>query len=231
MCPNCKHELAWYDLIPLFSWLFLSGKCRYCKKPISIQYPLVELFMAIVFIVSYLAWPLGTDNLEGQLSLAVWLIASVGLMALAVYDYKWMQLPTIISFSLIIFTVAARLAYIVFYEQNPGEALVEWVLAVVISSGLFFLLYIISKGKWIGDGDITLGVILGTLLATPMLSFLMIFLASVLAIIFSAPELMKSKNKLKKQIPYGPFLIMATFLVLLWGQELIDWYKKVALLE
>ncbi len=231
MCPNCKHELAWHDLIPLFSWLLLKGKCRYCKKPISIQYPIVELMLGLVFVWSYLAWSDDLTTSAGVYSLVVWLIASVGLMALAVYDYKWMQLPTIISYSLIIFTVISRVIYIVYFEQNIKSALLNWALALAISSGLFFVLYMVSKGKWIGDGDITLGVILGTLLASPWLSFLMIFTASVLALIFSLPSILSSKSKLKKQIPFGPFLILGTFLVLLYGQPLIDWYKKLLLIE
>ena len=57
MCVHCRHELTWYDLIPLFSWLLLRGKCRYCKKPISWQYPIVELATAAVFVLSYIFWP------------------------------------------------------------------------------------------------------------------------------------------------------------------------------
>lgn len=229
MCPNCKHTLAWVDLIPLISWISLKGKCRYCKKPISSQYPLVELVLAIIFVYSYLVWPISFGTTAGLYSLTVWLVASVGLMILAIYDLKWTLLPTTVSYALITFTVIARIGYIGLYEPRASVAILNWALAVAVSSGLFFILYKISKGKWIGDGDITLGIISGTLLAKPSLSFLMIFLASILGTLTVIPGLITGKKTLTARIPFGPFLIVATFITLLFGQELLDWYLGLTL--
>lgn len=231
MCPHCKHTLKWYDLVPLLSWLSLKAKCRYCKKPISAQYPLVELIGGLVFVLSYLLWPINLTTSAGVYSLVSWLVASVGLLALAVYDFKWMRLPTIISLVLIVFCVVSRTGFIFFYESNIKNALLAWAMSVAIAAGFFFALYIISKGKWIGDGDITLGLILGTILADPILAMLLIFLASVLGLVFSLPTLSSSKNKLKTQIPYGPYLIASTFILVLYGQKMVEWYKTLIQLE
>src|SRR5574337_1009102 len=92
VCPRCHHELAWYDLIPLLSWLFLRGRCRYCHRPISWQYPLVEATMAAVFVISYFYWSGGIFGVGDWLLFITWLAASVGLMALLVYDLRWMIL-------------------------------------------------------------------------------------------------------------------------------------------
>ena len=92
MCPHCKHTLAARDLVPVFSWLMLRGKCRYCKKPISPQYPLVELATSGLFVASYIWWPsVFTGSQEAIFVL--WLAILVGLVALAVYDIKWFLLP------------------------------------------------------------------------------------------------------------------------------------------
>src|SRR5476651_645529 len=92
MCPNCKHELAAKDLVPVLSWLSLRGKCRYCGKPISVQYPLVEMVTSGLFVASYLWWP---EVLHGAqvAAFGLWLALLVGLMALLVYDLRWFLLP------------------------------------------------------------------------------------------------------------------------------------------
>src|SRR3989344_8576881 len=91
-CVHCGHQLAPADLVPVLSWLVLGSRCRYCKKNISVQYPLVELGTAAVFAMSYVLWPV--DLVGGQWVLfTTWLAVSVGLLALAVYDLRFMLLP------------------------------------------------------------------------------------------------------------------------------------------
>lgn len=226
MCPNCRHTLAWYDLIPLLSWLILGGKCRYCKKSISYQYPLVELIAGLVFAGSYLLWP-QTVSTDGQwLLLTTWLVASVGLLALAIYDLRWMLLPNRIIYPTLLVAVIGRAAYIAFFDNRPAHALGLWALSVLISSGVFYLLYIVSQGKWIGFGDVRLGLITGTLLATPQNSLLMVFLASLIGCLAALPDLLRHKKSLASRLPYGPFLIMATLIVVLYGPSLLDHYRR-----
>lgn len=225
MCPKCGHQLAAHDLIPVLSWLILKARCRYCAQPISIQYPLVELTMAVVFVASYYFWPGGVIGVGDVILFGSWLLSAVGLMSLAVYDLRWMILPSKILYLTLAIASAGRLAYIVIFSTNFMHDLVAWILSIMTASGLFFLIFMISSGKWIGYGDVRLGLVTGTLLADPQKAFLMIFIASLLGTIYALPTLMMGKNKLASKVPFGPFLICATFIVILFGSSLINWYN------
>jgi leader peptidase (prepilin peptidase)/N-methyltransferase len=226
-CPNCGHQLAAKDLVPVLSWLSLNQKCRYCGSPISIQYPLVEALTAIVFVCSYLLWPV-EPNVNGQwLLLATWLASSVGLMALAVYELKWMILPNRIIYPTLAAAATGRGAYIIFYQNQPVNALWLWALSVAVASGFFWLLFYVSKGKWIGFGDIRLGLITGTLLAHPAKSLAMIFIASLLGTIMVLPAILSGQKRLANRIPYGPYLIVGAGIMVIWGDSLIRWYKHL----
>jgi len=229
ICPNCRHKLAWYDLLPLVSWLLLKGKCRYCKKPISSQYPLVELLTGLVFAGSYIFW-LGTVNLDGQwLLLTAWLISSVGLIALAVYDLRWMLLPNRIIYPTLIAAVLGRAGYIIFFEPRPLHALLLWVFSLLIASGVFFVLFSVSDGKWIGYGDVRLGLITGTLLADPQKSLAMLFIASFIGTLVILPSLLAGKRNMASKLPFGPFLILATGIMVVFGDSILNWYKDLIL--
>jgi prepilin signal peptidase PulO-like enzyme (type II secretory pathway) len=227
ICPNCKHILAWYDLFPVFSWLWLRGRCRYCKKHISWQYPLVELVAAAVFIFSYAFWPLNLDGAGSWILLITWLVSSVGLLALAVYDVKWTLLPNKIIYPTFFIAAAGRLIYLIGYEPHKLHGLLYWLASVAVASGIFWLLYLVSSGNWIGFGDVRLGLITGTVLASPSKSFLMIFMASVLGTLFALPGLISGKKTFVSKLPYGPFLILATWLVLLFGDKILNWYQRM----
>lgn len=229
VCPSCGHQLATKDLVPIFSWVVLKGRCRYCKKPISWQYPSVELAAMVVFVTSYLFWPGGLHTHGSLILFVTWLATSVGLLALLVYDFKWMLLPSKIIYPTLAIATAGRLIYLLSYESNRWHGLFMWVLSVAIASGLFWLIFISSKGAWIGYGDVRLGLITGTVLADPLKSFLMIFAASLLGLIFMTPTMILRRKGLTSRIPFGPFLITATSIVLLFGQSVIDWYNRLFL--
>jgi leader peptidase (prepilin peptidase)/N-methyltransferase len=224
ICPNCKHILAWNDLIPVFSWLSLGGKCRYCKKPISKQYPLVELAQALIFVLSYIWWPGGVHGAGSWILFVTWLFTSVGLMALLVYDARWMLLPNRILYPTFYIALAGRIIYIVGHEPNKAHASIMAVLSVAVASGVFWVLFVVSQGKWIGFGDVRLGLVTGTILAAPGKSFLMIMLGSLLGTLFILPALVLGKKNLASKLPYGPFLIAATFICVLFGGSILDWY-------
>jgi prepilin signal peptidase PulO-like enzyme (type II secretory pathway) len=225
MCPNCRHELSTLDLLPVFSWLALGGRCRYCKKPIAWQYPIVEAVMSGVFVASYYFWPGGVAGV-GQWTLFVsWLAASVGLMALLLYDLRYMLLPSRILYPTLVLATAGRLFYILSYSSDIAYSFELLGLSLLVASGVFAVLFYISRGRWIGFGDVRLGLITGTLLATPAKSFLMIFLASLLGTAVALPAVASGRSKMSSRIPYGPFLIAATAITLLFGQSFINWYR------
>jgi len=225
-CVHCGHTLAARDLVPIFSWLALNGKCRYCRRSISVQYPIVELTGALVFIGSYAFWPMPLSD-KGQTALFIgWLAVSVGLLALALYDIKWMLLPNKILYPTLLIAVLAQLLYLALANPAVGHYLGDWALSLIIASGFYFVLFVISSGKWIGFGDVRLGLVTGTVLHKPSLSLLMIFLASILGLVVMLPALLAGKKQLTSKLPYGPFLIVATYICLLWGDRLVDFYTS-----
>jgi prepilin signal peptidase PulO-like enzyme (type II secretory pathway) len=217
-CESCGHSLKALDLVPVLSWVFLGARCRYCKKKLSLQYPLMEIALASVFLVSYYFWPGGLITTGDWVLFITWLICLVGLLALLVYDLHFMLLPAGVA-------ILGRLIYIVGYEPNRGAALLGWGLSIAVASGIFALIYLMSQGKWIGDGDISLGIITGTLLADFGKSFLMIFLACLLGSLVAAPAIISRRKTMAAKLAFGPFLIVATAISLLFGGEIIDWYK------
>lgn len=221
MCPSCKHELAAKDLIPVLSWLSLGGKCRYCKKPISWQYPMVELAMAILFVASYIFWPTQVAGLE-IVSFVLWLAALVGLVALLVYDLRWMLLPNRIVFPLA--WIAGAGALINIWQEGSLSSLVSALAGVAIGGGIFYVIFQVSKGKWIGGGDVKLGFVLGLLLGEPDQALLMLFLASLLGSLLVIPLMIAKKVTPKTRVPFGPFLIASAIVVQLFGNSITNWY-------
>lgn len=225
MCPDCKHTLAAKDLVPVLSWLSTRGKCRYCKKPISAQYPIVELATAALFVASYIWWPQPLAGSE-VISFAAWLVLLIGFMALTVYDFHWFLLPNRIMFPLV--PVAALLAIVEASRAgDPLRAVIYTALGVLIGGGIFYALFQFSKGKWIGGGDVKLGWLLGLVVGTPGKALLVIFLASILGSLMALPFLLTGKLKRTSTIPFGPFLIAAAVITVLFGTSILDWYQRL----
>lgn len=222
MCPRCGHQLAAADLVPVFSWLYLRGKCRYCHTPISPQYPLVELLVAMLFVVSYVFWPGNLSNAWQWIMFVNWLIALVGLVALAIYDIKWMLLPNKVLKPLALITAAVTL--LTFAFGRPLHDLLQIVLSVLLAGGLFWVLFQVSSGKWIGGGDVKLGLYIGLLLASPGLSMVYLLASSFLGTFFVLPLLLSRRVSKDSKIPFGPFLMAGAFIAMLWGAQIISWY-------
>lgn len=153
-CPDCRHVLAWYDLVPLLSWMMLLGKCRYCRMPISVRYPLMELTMAAT--LSVYAWRYGL--------LSFWSLSDVailfGLVALFFFDLRWHLLPDAIIFPLVVIVVA-RIIWL-----RP-DLLVNGLVTGAALAGILGLLYLVSRGTWLGFGDVKLALLIGVLFGYP----------------------------------------------------------------
>ncbi|MDO8336356.1 MAG: prepilin peptidase, partial [Candidatus Saccharibacteria bacterium] len=182
-CTKCHYKLEWYDLIPILSWVFLRGKCRKCHKSISPQYPIVELAVGAFFVASLAFWPYALDSTNSLLQFAIWLIAGVALAILFVYDLRWLILPDRVIFPLIGLGAAASVLYGL-SADSIGSFLVNLLGSIAILSGFYFCLYIYSKGKWVGFGDIKLGLGLALLLCDWQLALLAFFLANLIGTLF-----------------------------------------------
>jgi leader peptidase (prepilin peptidase)/N-methyltransferase len=220
MCSNCHHELAPKDLVPLLSWLWLRGKCRYCGVKIQ-DNPLVEVTTAVLFVISYLWWPYVLQGV-GLFQFVVWLAFVVAFVALTVYDLRWFTLPNRIVFPLIALAVV-EVAIVAITKQDWHVA-VDSAAGAAILFGLFYVLFQVSGGTWIGGGDVKLAAALGLLAGSAVQSLLLLFVSSLIGTIVSIPQLMKGKSGLRAKVPFGPFLLAATVVVVLFGVRIIDWY-------
>lgn len=223
MCPHCRHKLAVIDLVPLLSWLALRGKCRYCGKPISKQYPLVELATAPLFVASYVWWPATFDSAQ-TVVFVLWLALLTGLMGLLTYDALWFMLPDRLLYPLGVIAVAQALVRIGIADNHLG-VLLNMIAAVLVGGGIFYLIFQVSKGKWIGGGDVKLGWLLGLIVGTPARAVLFIFIGSVLGSLVSLPLLVSGRLKRDSQVPFGPFLIIGAVITVLFGADILRWYQ------
>lgn len=226
MCSHCHHELTAKDLIPVVSWLSLGGKCRYCGKRIE-DNPLVELCLPLLFVASYIWWPVALGGWQ-RIIFGLWLLVLTGLVALLVYDVRWLLLPDRLVYPL---TVLAGLSALIaiLTADSPLRALLGTVLAVVVGGGIFYVLFQVSQGKWIGGGDVKLGWLLGLIVATPARSLLFIFLAALGGTLLAIPLLMNGRLKRTSVIPFGPFLITGAIVVQLFGTDILTWYQRLFL--
>ena len=194
-CQNCNTPLKWYHNIPVLSWLFLGGKCAFCKEPISKQYPIIELLNAMIYLLLF--YKLGI----------AWYLPFVmatfsALLALVMIDFKYMAVPDSINF----FALATSLV-----QPNYIDAIIH---ASIAAGGLWFIGFIssvIARREAMGGADVIVAGTMGALLGFPNF-FIAIFLSAILAII---PSLINRENG----VPFVPFLAMATLIVYLYDSE------------
>jgi len=216
-CPHCKKTLLWYDLIPLISFFILGGRCRFCKKQISFQYPLVEFFTGLLFYLIFLKF-----GLSWQLTI-LYPLTSI-LVVLFVFDLKTMMLPDIFAW----IAIGLAILYLILQAlvHNSYFLFLNSAIAAAIAGGFFALLVLVSREKWMGRGDIYLGVILGLMLGYPQV-LVGLFSAFTLGALFSIILLSLKKTTLKAQIAFGPFVILATFIAFFWGEKILQWYLNI----
>ncbi len=223
MCPKCHHELGVKDLIPIISWVLLRSKCRYCNQSISWQYPLVELLVVLLFVVSYAWWSLGF-NAAGVFNFIFWLIFLTIFVALGVYDFRWFLLPNRLVYPLIGLVLIKVITNASLF--NGGWlTIIHAFWGVIFLAGLFYLLYLISRGAWIGFGDVKLAIGLGLIAGSLLSSVVLLFMASVAGSLIAAPLLIQGKAKITTRIPFGPLLLLSTIAVVLLGGHITDWYN------
>ena len=239
-CPHCKHILSWKDLFPVFSFVFLGGKCRYCKAKISAQYPLVELATGVIFLLIFnmlsvipnlIGNPGGLQTLwipafAGMtINLAFLFYVASALIVIFIYDLKHYIIPDKVLFPAIIITFIYQL-----FSALGGPALgwqiVNYLLAALIASGFFLAIFLLSKGRAMGFGDVKLAILMGLLLGVPNI-FVALFLAFFFGAIIGIILMIYKGKSLKSEIPFGPFLISGTFLAMLYGNQIIQWYSNL----
>lgn len=223
-CEACHHKLGPLDLIPIASWLLLKGKCRYCKANIGWVPFAAELAVATIFVLSYIYWPLGFAAWQAVTLFILWLSYIVALATLLIYDARWMLLPNKIVLPLVAIgfvDAALRVSLL------PGAGVVDYImhagLGLLPLAGVYGALYVVSKGKWIGFGDVKLAVFMGVVLGWQK-TLLAFMLANIISFFVILPGLATGKLKRTSRVPFGPFLIAGFIIAGLWGEQIIRWY-------
>ena len=206
-CPHCKHKLGWQDLIPIFSFLILKGKCRYCHQKISLQYPLVELATGLLFVSFFIF----------HFSFFIFIIACF-LIIIFVYDLKYYLIPDKIIYPAIAITFLYQL-----FRISDFKLLTNPFFSALLASLFFLTIVLVSRGKWMGVGDIKLAFFIGLFLGFPNI-LVALFLAFFLGAIIGVGLIVSHKKSLRSEVPFGPFLVVGTFVALFWGQNIIHWY-------
>ncbi len=223
ICPHCKHILVWYDLIPAISFLLLAGKCRYCRKKISWQYPLVELSTAILFTL--LLWKSPLSVSYSPLALSYWLTSLVPyffvsvLIVIFVIDFRHQLILDKITYPAIA---------VIFLANFFRHDVIWW--QALFSAFLFALTFttiiLVTLGKGMGWGDVKLAALLGLYFSFPLI-LVTIFLGFILGGFAGAVLLLLKKKTLKSKIAFGPFLVLGAIITLFFGQKILSFYLSL----
>ncbi|MFH1187821.1 MAG: prepilin peptidase [bacterium] len=233
-CPKCKTQLKNLDLVPLFSFLFLGGKCRFCKKKISWQYPLVEISTGLLYLVSFIviAGRFAADP-RWQIFLGLYWYFIAILVVIFIFDLKYYLILDKVTIPAMVFVFLLNLIL--------GRGFINLVLGAIIAGGFFELQYKIPQwgrkifGKknvffkldWVGGGDVMLGILIGVMLGWK-LTLIALFIAYVCGAFVGIILLATGKKKLDSKIPFGAFLSGAAIIVLLWGEQIFQLYQRAA---
>jgi leader peptidase (prepilin peptidase)/N-methyltransferase len=234
-CPHCKHTLAWHDLIPLLSFVILGGKCRYCGGRISWQYPFIEVSTALIFLAIFNFEFLISKQFSHSLIFETFYLFAIAslLIVLFVYDLKHYILPDKIVFPAIGLTLVYGVLSWIFshwdlirnleLEISHFGSLVNSFLAGMLAAAFFLSIFLLSRGRAMGFGDVKLALFMGLFLGWPAIApalFIAFMLGGAVGIVLLAA----GKKNMKSEVPFGPFLIAGTFAALYWGKLIVDWY-------
>ena len=210
-CMSCNYKLKWYDLVPIFSYICLGGRCRKCKTKISIQYPIIEGLNGILYVLVF--WVNGF-TIESLL----YCLMFSALITLSVIDFRTYEIP----FGINLFILTLGLIRVALDYRN----FLNYLIGFLCVSGFLYLLFLLTKGRGIGGGDIKLMAVSGLMIGWKCNLLALAFgciIGSVIHII---------RMKVSKEdhvLALGPYLSVGIMIAALWGYDLIEWYFAVIL--
>ena len=210
-CMNCGYQLKWYDLVPIFSYLVLGGRCRKCKTRISVQYPIIEALNGILYLIVFYKFGMSVDSL-------LYCLLFSALLTLSVIDFRTYEIPIGIN----VFILLLGLVRVITDWTNWEDYLIGF-LAVSV---FLYLIYIITHGRGIGGGDVKLMAVCGLVLGWKLI-LLGFFLGCIIG---SICHLIRMKiSHADHVLAMGPYLSVGVMIVTLWGNQMINWYLTVCL--
>ncbi len=212
-CPNCKKLITWKDNIPIISFLFLNGKCRNCKKKISSQYLIIELITIFYFLVIYYLFGISITTI-------LFLILGLSFIIIFFIDLKHYIIPNVLTFSLMV------IGFMKSFDPNLNpifpnfiNSLIGGIFGYLIIWSIIYFYKQVRNKEGMGLGDAKLLSAIGFWFGWISIPFV-IFLSSIIALLFVIPSLMKKSKKLSSQIPFGPYIIIGTLIYLIFESNI-----------
>jgi prepilin signal peptidase PulO-like enzyme (type II secretory pathway) len=228
-CEQCKKTLRWFELVPLFSFAFQSGRCRQCNARLSIQYPIVELLSGMIFVFVSLALGVGMGGAfmpgagTALIPVAIlWVAVFEALLVMTLIDIRLGIIPDEIN---IFLAIVGILLLLIPTPLNAVAVLVR-VIAALGAGAFFALLIAVTRGKGMGMGDLKLAIPLGLLFGWPEI-VLVLMAAFVIGAAVGVIAIARGKNSMKGTLPFGPFLALGAVTAFFWGAPIIGWYLSL----
>lgn len=217
-CFSCGKNLEWHELIPIFSFLYQKGKCKKCKGKISWQYPVIEILAGILFVLIFYYFP--PNTIDTSFNTLFYIFITCILLIITIYDIKHKIIPDLLVYT---FSIIALLKLFIAPDLSLIMPSLSSLLAGPILALPFALLFLVSRGTWMGLGDAKLVLGIGWVLGINA-GISAIILAFWIGAVFSVMWMwiVFKKIKVKYEIPFGPYLILGMYLVLLFGIKVID---------
>lgn len=210
-CMECNYQLKWYDLVPLFSYLCLGGRCRKCKTKLSVQYPLVELLNGLLYVLVVAVNGLTIESL-------LYCLMFSALVTLSVIDFRTYEIPLGIN----LFILTLGLIRVALDYQN----FLNYLIGFLSVSGFLYLLFLLTKGRGIGGGDIKLMAVSGLMIGWKC-NLLALAFGCIIGSVIHVIRMKVSKED--HVLALGPYLSVGIMIAALWGYDLIEWYFAVIL--
>ncbi len=213
MCPVCRRQLRWYENIPILSFLALKGKCRTCKNPIPKHFIFVEAVTPLILMLT--VW----SNLHvfevNPLHFARDMVFAILLIIIFVYDFLYQEI-----LSEIVWFGALSGLFFNFYLNYTLSSLI---LGAIFAGGFFLLQFVVSRGRWIGGGDVRFGFMMGLWLGWPVVVAGLV-ISYVIGAATSLLAVATKRKRLSSVTPFGTYLSLGTIICVLWGNEIVSWY-------
>ena len=228
-CPKCDTHIAWYDNIPIVSYILLRAKCRYCAEPISIRYPLVEALTGALFVCLYLKFSL-------SIALAVYCALVASFIVVTFVDLEHYIIPDEITFG----GIGVGLVLSLIVRHIPGDGFIvtkplEAISGGVLFAGTIYLLdqfsYLVFKKRGMGGGDVKLAAVIGLFVGLRLV-LPVILVASVVGSVIGIAVLAIRRQKEddpSHYIPFGPYLVFGTIIVLFFGENMLEFWRNMVM--
>jgi prepilin signal peptidase PulO-like enzyme (type II secretory pathway) len=211
-CPRCGHVLGVAELVPLLSYFWQAGRCRHCGQSIGWHYPVLELSTGMMFVAV---------AVSGLTPLPLTLFYGLVLIFIFFYDLLHMEIPDEVMLPSIAIAFIGSLF-------SPTISLSNALIGATIITGFFLLQIVVSKGKWLGGGDLRIGAFMGLILGWQY-TLVALFVSYLVGSLISVSLLLTGRLSRKSQVPFGPFLVIGTLAALFYGEILIKRYFELTL--